>query len=52
MTTLPEALAALDALICNDNSCFFTPAKHFAEFVARTGVERVNEWPPKPKGKP
>ena len=27
MATLPEALAALDALICNDNSCFFAPAK-------------------------
>lgn len=27
MTTLPEALAALDAHICNDNSCMFAPAK-------------------------
>ena len=25
--TLPEALAALDAHICNDNSCMFAPAK-------------------------
>lgn len=27
MTTLPEALATLDALTCGDNSCIFAPAK-------------------------